>query len=151
MSLILTGSLAVLCAQNGPKQSRIVLQSACESSKFCVPAGWNIVQKHMGNGFYQLPNHVTQLLFIDPFSDNVNIRVFAVSMALQLLCQLNGSITEGTIISAINYKIIFFNCLASMGWGGGRSLNLLVSSRLYRTAEVRSLSRFPYQSYFPYR
>lgn len=45
---------------NGPKRSRIVLQSACESSKFFVTTDWNIVQTHLGNGFCRLTSHVTQ-------------------------------------------------------------------------------------------
>ncbi len=94
--------------QNGPKRSRIVLQSACESSKFCVTADWNIVQKDLGDGFYRLPNHVTQLLFIDPGSDNIDVLIFAISMALQLLRQLNGSLAEGAIFSSINHKLHCF-------------------------------------------
>lgn len=82
--------------QNGPKRSRIVLQSACESSKFIVTADW----KHQRNGFYRLPNHVTQLLFIDPGSDNIDVLIFAISMPLQLLLQLNGSLAEGAIFSS---------------------------------------------------
>ncbi|QPG08004.1 hypothetical protein IUJ34_27160 (plasmid) [Klebsiella pneumoniae subsp. pneumoniae] len=41
-------------------------------------------------------------------SDNIDVLIFAISMALQLLRQLNGSLAEGAIFSSINHKLHCF-------------------------------------------